>query len=249
MEYVPLGSLSSVLQDNSFSSYMRCRFMLDVAYGMQYLHGQGIIHRDLKPGNVLVASLDPNADILCKISDFGESRKGLEQTRTMTMTRGVGSPFYMAPEMIEGNTKYTRAVDVYSFSIMCVELWNESLPYSELQFDTPFAFAMYVMDGYRPQIREDCPPDLAELIFECWDQERTKRPPFDNVAKELRSVVGNIHQTMPKDVEHVKSKHGKTNGMEANETKSAVATKKKTKKKTAGHDTFSSTGIPMDEMA
>jgi len=120
--------------------------MLDVARGMEYLHEQGIIHRDLKPGNVLVASIDPQSDVLCKISDFGESRQGLEQTQTMTMTRGIGTPYYMAEEILRGDDKYTRAIDVYSFGIMCVELWNERLPYSETSFETQYVFMNYVME-------------------------------------------------------------------------------------------------------
>ena len=111
MEYVPLGSLGNVFSNNTFSSYMKCRFMLDVARGMEYLHEQGIVHRDLKPGNVLVASLDPKDEVLCKyvdihlvivyvlfitffllnrITDFGESRKGLEDTHTLTILLAEG---------------------------------------------------------------------------------------------------------------------------------------------------------------
>ena len=49
-----------------------------------------------------------------RITDFGQSRKGLDETKTMTMTCGVGSPYYMAPEMLRGDNKYTRAVDLSS---------------------------------------------------------------------------------------------------------------------------------------
>ena len=113
---------------------MKC--LADAANAMKFLHDNGIIHRDLKSDSLLVVSLNPNSDVLCKITDFGESRKGMDQTRTMTMTVGVGTPYYMAPEMLRCENKYTRAVDVYSYAIMCVEIWNERLPFSETEFDS-----------------------------------------------------------------------------------------------------------------
>jgi len=185
---------------------MRCRFMLDVAHGMEYLHSQGVIHRDLKPGNVLVSSLDPDAEVLCKITDFGASRQGLEDSKTMTMTCGVGSPYYMSPEMLRGDQKYTRAVDVYSFGIMCLELWNEQVPFAEMHFDTPFSFARYVLEGHRPAIRKDCPEDLAALFAHCWESDRNDRPPFTEVVKELAPMVEEVKKSLPEDVEHVKSR-------------------------------------------
>jgi len=246
MEYVPLGSLSVVFKSYSFSSYMRTRFMLDVAYGMEYLHSQGVIHRDLKPGNVLVSSVDPDADVLCKITDFGASRKGMEETSTMTMTCGIGSPYYMSPEMLRGDQKYTRAVDVYSFGIMSVELWNEEQPFAETHFDTPFAFARYVLEGNRPAIRKDCPGDLAKLVARCWEADRLDRPPFATVVQDLKPIVEDIKKSLPEGVEHVTQKEEfevdvssgsrtKTKGRSTHtKTKSRTSngTKTKTKSKT-----------------
>jgi len=203
MEYVSLGSLSSAYENYSFSSYMRCRFMLDVAKGMEYLHSQGVIHRDLKPGNVLVSSYDPNSEVLCKISDFGESRKGLEDTKTMTMTRGIGTPYYMAEEILRGDTKYTRAVDVFSYGIMCAELWNERLPYSEKEFETPYAFIMYAMAGNRPQIRQDCPQALSRMISRCWARDRRQRPPFSKIVRDLAPIVNEIGNSVTSSSKHV----------------------------------------------
>jgi len=204
MEYMPLKSLTTALRKCTFSPYMRCRFMLDVARGMQYLHEQGIIHRDLKPGNVLVATLDPFADVLCKITDFGEARKAMNDTHTMTMTSGIGSPFYMAPEMIRNDSKYTRAVDTYSFGIMCVELWNEMEPYSEMHFESTVSFALYVLDGNRPNINDDCPRRLVALISECWDADRLVRPSFSSLVNDLVPIVKKVRRSLPKGIEHVK---------------------------------------------
>ena len=139
------------------------------------------------------------------------------------MTRGVGSPYYMAPEMLRGDDKYTRAVDVYSFAIVCVELWNEELPYSEVEFEAQFTFAVYVMEGHRPQIRKDCPEDLVKLITTCWSSDRLGRPPFSQVTKEMTSVFENVSQSTPKDIEHVKPR-------ETKKDKNSSRTRSKTKR-------------------
>ena len=49
----------------------------------------------------------------------------------MTMTSGVGTPFFMAPEMATGTKHYTGAVDVYSFAIMAAQVLSGRLVYSD----------------------------------------------------------------------------------------------------------------------
>ena len=73
MDYFPLGSLRDVMKTHSFSAFMRCRFMLDIARGMEYLHSQNVFHYNLKPENVLVASIDPDAKVLCRFVSFVKS--------------------------------------------------------------------------------------------------------------------------------------------------------------------------------
>ena len=66
MEYMPLGSLQNVLQQDKLPSNGRVPMLLDIAKAMAYLHSIPIIHRDLKPGNVLVCSIDPNIHPMAK---------------------------------------------------------------------------------------------------------------------------------------------------------------------------------------
>ena len=70
MEYMPLGSLQNVLQQDKLPSNGRVPMLLDIAKAMTYIHSIPIIHRDLKPGNVLVCSLDTHVHPMCKFVFF-----------------------------------------------------------------------------------------------------------------------------------------------------------------------------------
>lgn len=70
MEYMPLGSLQNVLQQDKLPSNGRVPMLLDIAKAMAYLHSIPIIHRDLKPGNVLVCSIDPTIHPMAKFVSF-----------------------------------------------------------------------------------------------------------------------------------------------------------------------------------
>lgn len=53
----------------------------------------------------------------------------------MAMTTGVGTPFYMAPELLQGERHYTKAVDVYSYGVMSAQVFSGSLKYDDISFD------------------------------------------------------------------------------------------------------------------
>lgn len=199
MEYIGLGSLAELVARNYLSPRMRMMYALHVCRGMKYLHAMKVIHRDLKPGNVLCVSNNIDDPVLCKITDFGASRvTDQDSTATFTMTKGIGSPFYMSPEMLRNDKQYTRAIDVYSFAIMCVELWNLQLPFSEHDFESAVglllhllssflllsflitrgvctAFGMQVVAGLRPMLNSDCPDSLLAMLEVCWAEDPHER--------------------------------------------------------------------------
>lgn len=129
-EYMPNKSLDKLL-----SQLQHCQaptgwkdsnnyfILLGIALGMKYLHSQNIIHRDLKPANILL-----DDKFYPRINDFGLSRIA-EQLGTYLMNTNLGTPIYMAPEIIQGE-EYNYKVDVYSFSIIAYELISGcSLPF------------------------------------------------------------------------------------------------------------------------
>jgi serine/threonine protein kinase len=180
------GSLDKILYDTTSElswNPTRWQIVRDITYGLEYLHEQGVLHRDLKSGNVLI-----NEMMRAKLTDFGVS-KIIEGT-TKTMTKGVGTVCWMAPEVMEegarSKTHYTNKADVYSYAIILWEIWTRQQPYEDInQFQIPIK----VLRGERPNIPEDCPYDYTGLIRWCWSQNSQERPSMEQVKEHLERLT------------------------------------------------------------
>jgi len=95
-----------------------------LARALAHAHEAGVIHRDLKPENVMVRD-----DGVLKLMDFGIARV-LDPAERMTVTGAlVGSPAYMAPEVIDGEPA-TAESDVFSLGTLLYWLWTGTLPFA-----------------------------------------------------------------------------------------------------------------------
>ena len=100
-------------------------FLLQILDGTQYLHQKNVVHRDLKPENVMA---DSSGEL--KIIDLGVSKSLQKQLATLKavnmMTTLVGTPYYMAPEIIKVNNGkrqgYDNKVDIFAIGIMTYEM-------------------------------------------------------------------------------------------------------------------------------
>ncbi|OAY50262.1 integrin-linked protein kinase 1 isoform X2 [Manihot esculenta] len=191
-EYHPKGHLASYLQKKgrlSPSKFWRCS--LDIARGMNYLHEckpDPIIHCDLKPKNVL---LDNGGQL--KISGFGLiklSRISPDKVKLAPGTPIDPSDIYMAPEIYQDEV-CDRSVDTYSFGVILYEMIEGVLPFHPKSPEE--AVKLMCLEKKRPSFKSksrNCPPDLKELIDECWHPEPVARPTFSEIIVRLDRIVG-----------------------------------------------------------
>ena len=92
--------------------------MYQIVLGLHYLHSCKLIHRDLKPSNILI-----NSDCSIKICDFGLVRY-LQNSiiETNTLTEGVATRWYRAPEVLLGSNSYDYKADMWSLGCILAEI-------------------------------------------------------------------------------------------------------------------------------
>ncbi len=122
MEHLDGGTLRERMQAG-MAPREALSLLAQAASGLSAIHGHGIVHRDLKPANIMLRWAGELA-----IADFGVA-KWLARTACETMHGEVfGTPYYMAPEQVEGGEVCPRA-DLYSLGVIFFEMLTGSRPY------------------------------------------------------------------------------------------------------------------------
>ena len=115
MELLQGGELfDRIVSQQKFSEGQAAELMGKILSAVKYLHKHGICHRDLKPENFLYQDNKEEAEI--KIIDFGLSKKFNDAEVMSEMKTIVGTPFYVAPEVLSGN--YDKSCDVWSIGVI-----------------------------------------------------------------------------------------------------------------------------------
>lgn len=159
LEYCENGSLHSISKNfGKFPENLVGNYMSQVLHGLLYLHEQGVIHRDIKGANILTTKQG-----LVKLADFGVATK----TTTFHESSVVGTPYWMAPEVIELSGA-TTASDIWSLGCTVIELLDGKPPYHKLQ---PMHALFRIVNDDHPPIPEGASPVVRDFLMQCFQKD------------------------------------------------------------------------------
>ena len=122
------SDLKKLLKEKGrFTSLEILAIMEGINKPLRYMHNNGFIHRDIKPENIMIKYVDNfKTKFIPKLADYGISR----QLDHGIATTSVGTPRYMAPEILLGNSDYIDKSDLFSIGVMMYEFYFNSYPFS-----------------------------------------------------------------------------------------------------------------------
>lgn len=184
MEYVPGGTLRQLLDKATRLPLVQVLAIgLELADALIRAHHLDIIHRDIKPDNVLLA-----ADGTPRLSDFGVARLVREDARLTQPGAIVGSPAYMSPEALRGETLDARS-DIWSFGVLLFEMLAGFHPFDNTQVAAVLA---KILNQPTPDLQTyypDAPPALVALVKQTLVKERSRRiATMRQVAARLEAI-------------------------------------------------------------
>jgi len=179
MELMDHGSLYDVIHNETMvlEGEIILQILQDISQGVRFLHAASpqVIHGDMKAANVLVDSR-----FRAKVADFG-----LSQKRQIGST---GTPYWMAPELLNLESGNSGATDVYSFGIILYELYSRKDPYEGEDFKQTLKMIADPGICKRPSAPKSCPPEVQIIMDECLRHNPNLRPSFEDLDVRLRSL-------------------------------------------------------------
>ncbi|KAF5734956.1 serine/threonine-protein kinase BLUS1-like isoform X1 [Tripterygium wilfordii] len=183
MPFMAEGSclhLMKIAYPEGFEEPAIASILKETLKALEYLHRQGHIHRDVKAGNIL---LDTNGVV--KLADFGVSACMFDTgDRQRSRNTFVGTPCWMAPEVLQPGSGYNSKADIWSFGITALELAHGHAPFSKYP---PMKVLLMTIQNAPPGLDYDRDKKFSksfkELVAMCLVKDQAKRPTADKLLK------------------------------------------------------------------
>lgn len=198
-EYMENGDLKTYLLDAYTPKHWtqeKVQIAIGIIEALVYVHSFNppLVHRDLKSRNVLLSE-----DLEAKLTDFGVSRFRSEDN---TMTAGVGTAKWLAPEVVLGQTDYDQSADVYAYGVVLSEIDTHETPFADVTATNgnplpEIALLQMVAKGeIQPSFSASCPENIRELAMRCLSFRASERPSAVEIAYVLRTIQKSLYTSL-----------------------------------------------------
>lgn len=186
MEYVPGATLEAYAQPDQLLPVTKVvEIIFKCIRALEYAGRHGIIHRDVKPANILLSEAGET-----KVGDFGASFQ--QKLLHTTQISGVGSPAYMSPEQIRGET-LTHQTDIYSLGVTMYRLLTGRLPFAAAT-QAALTYAILNIEPTRPaKLRPELPGLLDAVVMKALEKDLAARyPSWLEFGKDLGQAFASL---------------------------------------------------------
>ena len=169
--------------------YIKLSILVDIAQGLEFLHGQNIVHGNLSSNNVLLTK-----HFVAKISDLWAA-KFVIHGGMKTQTQTPGTLHFMPPEALLVEPRYGKPVDVFSLACVIIHVMSHQWPEPKDRVREGTTMALTEVQR-RKEYLQLCTP-LSELIELCLDNAPEQRPVIAVVCKDVKALKENADHENP----------------------------------------------------